>query len=219
MIADLAALAYLVSGVLFILALRGLSSPETSRRGKRHGNDRYGPGGGGDAVPGGCSRSPHLGHDHRRGRHRRHYRRHHRPAHTHDRHAAAGGGIPQPGGHGGGAGGSFGAVHAGGLRHRHRRQHQGVESRRDGPGRGHRRRHLHGFRGGFHQAAGIGVRRARGVSRAASVERAAGNHSRRAHRVAVRHRIPHGLLGAGHPRVRHRRADSSSPSAAPTCRW
>src|SRR6202521_36947 len=31
--ADLAALLYLVSGVLFILALRGLSSPETSRRG------------------------------------------------------------------------------------------------------------------------------------------------------------------------------------------
>jgi len=31
--ADLAALAYLASGVLFILALRGLSSPETSRRG------------------------------------------------------------------------------------------------------------------------------------------------------------------------------------------
>ena len=33
MTANLAALAYLVSGVLFILALRGLSSPETSRRG------------------------------------------------------------------------------------------------------------------------------------------------------------------------------------------
>ena len=31
--ANLAALAYLVSGVLFILTLRGLSSPETSRRG------------------------------------------------------------------------------------------------------------------------------------------------------------------------------------------
>jgi len=31
--ADLAALAYLAAGVLFILALRGLSSPETSRRG------------------------------------------------------------------------------------------------------------------------------------------------------------------------------------------
>ncbi|MGA9794335.1 MAG: NAD(P)(+) transhydrogenase (Re/Si-specific) subunit beta [Rhizomicrobium sp.] len=35
--ADLAALAYLVSGVLFILALRGLSSPATSRAGNRNG--------------------------------------------------------------------------------------------------------------------------------------------------------------------------------------
>ncbi|QGZ94081.1 NAD(P)(+) transhydrogenase (Re/Si-specific) subunit beta [Terricaulis silvestris] len=35
--ADLAALAYLVSGVLFILALRGLSSPETSRQGNNFG--------------------------------------------------------------------------------------------------------------------------------------------------------------------------------------
>jgi len=35
--ADLAALAYLVSGVLFILALRGLSSPETSRTGNIRG--------------------------------------------------------------------------------------------------------------------------------------------------------------------------------------
>src|SRR5690606_513832 len=31
--ADIAALLYLIAGVLFILALRGLSSPETSRRG------------------------------------------------------------------------------------------------------------------------------------------------------------------------------------------
>ena len=31
--ASIAALAYLVAGVLFILSLRGLSSPETSRRG------------------------------------------------------------------------------------------------------------------------------------------------------------------------------------------
>jgi NAD(P) transhydrogenase subunit beta len=35
--ADIAALAYLVSGVLFILALRGLSSPETSQRGNQFG--------------------------------------------------------------------------------------------------------------------------------------------------------------------------------------
>ena len=37
MSANLAALAYLASGVLFILALRGLSSPETSREGNRRG--------------------------------------------------------------------------------------------------------------------------------------------------------------------------------------
>ncbi len=37
MTADLAALAYLASGALFILALRGLSSPETSRRGNALG--------------------------------------------------------------------------------------------------------------------------------------------------------------------------------------
>ena len=37
MSANLAALLYLVAGVLFILALRGLSSPETSRRGNMFG--------------------------------------------------------------------------------------------------------------------------------------------------------------------------------------
>src|SRR5207237_4501312 len=37
MTADLAALLYLLAGVLFILALRGLSNPETSRRGNLFG--------------------------------------------------------------------------------------------------------------------------------------------------------------------------------------
>ena len=37
MTADLAALLYLAAGVLFILALRGLSNPETSRRGNLFG--------------------------------------------------------------------------------------------------------------------------------------------------------------------------------------
>jgi len=34
---NLAALAYLAAGVLFIFALRGLSSPESSRAGNRNG--------------------------------------------------------------------------------------------------------------------------------------------------------------------------------------
>ena len=34
---DLVALLYLIAGVLFILALRGLSSPETSRQGNYFG--------------------------------------------------------------------------------------------------------------------------------------------------------------------------------------
>ena len=34
---DLSAVAYLIAGVLFILALRGLSSPETARRGNALG--------------------------------------------------------------------------------------------------------------------------------------------------------------------------------------
>ncbi len=37
MSADLVALLYLVSGVMFIMALRGLASPETSRQGNRYG--------------------------------------------------------------------------------------------------------------------------------------------------------------------------------------
>ena len=37
MSANLLAVFYLISGVLFILALRGLSSPETSRRGNLFG--------------------------------------------------------------------------------------------------------------------------------------------------------------------------------------
>ena len=37
MSANLSAIFYLISGALFILALRGLSSPETSRRGNFFG--------------------------------------------------------------------------------------------------------------------------------------------------------------------------------------
>jgi hypothetical protein len=97
--ANLAAIAYLVSGVLFILALRGLSSPSPAarqpQRHDRHGHRRrrdpltlWGPGAL-DPVTWGL-----IG---RRRGHRRRHRRGDRAAHRHDRHAAAGGGLPLPG--------------------------------------------------------------------------------------------------------------------------
>ena len=55
MSANLAALLYLVAGVLFILALRGLSSPATSRAGQSLRHDRHGDRRGDDAAAA-CSR-------------------------------------------------------------------------------------------------------------------------------------------------------------------
>ncbi len=121
--ANIAALLYLVAGVLFILALKGLSSPATSRAGNRNGMigmtiavlttlwisgvsdlltwalviGGMGIGGGMGAVMA--------------------------QAHRHDRHAPAGGRLPQPGRHGRRAGRRRGAVFAGSLRHRRRRRH------------------------------------------------------------------------------------------------
>ena len=77
---NLVALLYLASGVLFILALRGLSSPETSRRGNMLGMigmtiamlTTLGP----DRRAG---RAADLAADRRRPRHRRRHRRLHRP--------------------------------------------------------------------------------------------------------------------------------------------
>src|SRR6266700_3032155 len=47
---NLAAFLYLVSGVLFIFALRGLSHPTTSRQGNLYGMIGIGIGGGGGAI-------------------------------------------------------------------------------------------------------------------------------------------------------------------------
>ena len=80
MTGNLAALLYLASGVLFILALRGLSSPSTSRRGNLFGIDRHGDRHRHDAALSPAVRA--LGLDFRRRRHC-HRRRHRRLAGAH----------------------------------------------------------------------------------------------------------------------------------------
>src|SRR3974390_2717694 len=129
--ANLAALLYLVAGVLFILALRGLSSPETSRRGNQFGMigmliavlttlAAHPPAGVGAwvmVVAGlaiGGSGGAGIA---RRG--------------AGDKNAGAGCGVPLAGRHGGGAGCGGGAVCAVGVRHRHGGAHPRLEPDRD----------------------------------------------------------------------------------------
>ena len=103
-------LAYLVAGICFILALRGLSSPVSSRAGNRFGMAgmvlavgttlvHYRP----LAAAGGLDLDDH-GPDRRGDRDRRGRRPGHRAADRDDGDAAAGRRLPQPGRHGGGAG-------------------------------------------------------------------------------------------------------------------
>ena len=118
MSASLTSLAYLVAAVLFILALRGLSSPVTSRQG-----NRFGMIGMAVAVARHAAaamawrqrlRADRAGH-----RHRRQHRRRRRAAHPDDGAAAAGRRVPLAGRPGGGVRRRRGAERAGSVRHRH----------------------------------------------------------------------------------------------------
>ena len=117
---ELATLLYLVSGVLFILALRGLSSPATSRQGNTYGMIGMGLA---VAVTLGAemerrARSGHAGADRGRRRHRRRRRRLHRAPDQDDGDAAVSGGVSLARRPGGGGGGGGGVLRAGELPHR-----------------------------------------------------------------------------------------------------
>ena len=120
MSANLAALLYLVAGVLFILALRGLSRPDTSRRGNYLGMI-------GMTIAVLTTLGAHppaeparLGAGDRRHRARRRHRRGDRAARADDLDAGTGRRLPLAGRHGGGAGRGRRVLRAGGLRHRQR---------------------------------------------------------------------------------------------------
>ena len=140
---NLAALLYLVAGVLFILALRGLSSPDSSRRG-----NQFGMIGMTIAVLttlgiASAGRSRRLGTRHWQHCRRRRHRRRDCAPRADDLDAGAGRGVPLPGRHGRRAGRGRGFLRARGLRHRHRRSHPRAEPDRNVARRRDRRRHLH----------------------------------------------------------------------------
>ena len=112
---NLVALLYLVSGILFILALRGLSSPDSSRRG-----NQFGMIGMTIAVLTTLGSHPPtdptvLGAGARRHCRRRRHRRGDRAPRADDLDAGAGRRLPFAGRHGGGAGRRGRFLCAGGL--------------------------------------------------------------------------------------------------------
>ena len=140
---NLAALLYLVSGVLFIFALRGLSHPTTSRQG-----NRYGMIGMAIAIlttlvlrpPSGIVR---LAAGRLRPADRRRLRRGARAPHRNDQDAAAGRLLPLARRPRRRAGGGGRPVRAAGLRHRRARRHPSRQPDRNVARRGDRRAHLH----------------------------------------------------------------------------
>ena len=141
--ANIAGVFYLVAGVLFILALRGLSSPEIepARQSVRHGRDGDRRPDDAGAQSAGGDRGVGAGHPGACGRRRD--RGDHRAACSDDEHAGAGRGVPFAGRHGRGAGGGGRALCAERFQHRHGRPYSRRESGRDVDRHGDRRHHLH----------------------------------------------------------------------------
>ena len=203
--ADIAALAYLASGVLFILALKGLSSPASSRAGNRNGMigmtlailTTLWVAGVSDIltwalVIGGLGIGGVIGAVMAR-----------RIAMTNMPQLVAA--FHSLVGPGGGADGGRGALFAGRLRHRQRRRHPHPEPDRDEPGRRHRRHHLCGFDDRLRQAERQYERRAHHPAGAASAQSADLRQHHRADRLFHHGPAALGLLGDHGPqlRVRH----------------
>ncbi len=164
--ANIAALLYLVAGVLFILSLRGLSSPASSRRGNYLGMT-----GMAIAIVTTLALQPPSGGDRlaardRRHRHRRRRRRGDRAPGADDLDAGTGRGVPLAGRHGRGAGRGGRVLCAGCVRHRHARQYQQGEPGRNVARRRHRRADLHRFGDRVPEAVGAHERRADHPARA-----------------------------------------------------
>ena len=180
--ANFAALLYLVAGILFILALRGLSSPASSRQGNRFGMI-------GMAIAVVTTLAlraarPIVAARHPRFRHRRRFRRLTRAHRSDDRDAATGGDVPFARRPCGGVRGRGRALCAAGLRHR-----QGGDihraSRRNVAGSRHRRDDLHRLDHRLSQTRRADVGQADHAAAAPCDQHRAGRRARRPRRAFV----------------------------------
>jgi hypothetical protein len=189
----LTALLYLAASVAFIMALRGLSSPETARAG-----NFWGIAGMAIAIVttlaqpnmnvsfwmllamaiGGGARLLHRG------------------THRDDGAAAAGRGLPLAGRPRGRAGGGGGVLLAGQFRHRRARCHQARLADRDGPGDCDRRDHLHRLGRRLLQAAGPALAAAQPDADAAPDQRRARRDLRAPADLVLRHGQRGGAVAA-----------------------
>ena len=166
--ANLAAILYLVAGVLFILSLRGLSSPAIVPPGQSVRHDRHGDRGRHHARQSSAGGRRRLGAGYPRHRHRRRHRRRDRPPGADDLDAGTGRSLPLAGRHGRGAGRRRRVLCARSLRHRQARRHSRLEPGRNVARRRHRRADLHRLGDRVPEAFGAHERRADHPARSAT---------------------------------------------------
>ena len=208
--ANLAAILYLVSGVLFILALARpllarLLAPGQSLRHDRHGDRRSDHAGAEAAVERDlvAARRSRL-------RHRRRDRRLARPHHPDDGDAAAGGDVPLAGRPRGGAGRGRRALCARGLRHRRGRRHPSGEHHRNVARPRDRRGDLHRLDHRLPEARRAHVGRADPAAAAPRDQHRPRRRARRADRALLRDAIA-GVLLADHARLAGARRAADRP--------
>ena len=158
--ANLAAILYLVAGVLFILSLRGLSSPASSRQGNLFGMIGMAIAVATTLASPSAGGRRRLGAGDPRHRHRRRHRRGDRAPGADDLDAGTGRGLPLAGRHGRGAGRRRRVLCARSLRHRQARRHSRREPGRNVARRRHRRADLHRLGDRVPETVGAHERRA-----------------------------------------------------------
>ena len=187
---NLAALLYLVSGVLFIFALRGLSHPDDLAPGQSLRHDRHGDRHRHDAGLAPAVGLSRLAAGGLRPADRRRLRRGAGAPHRNDQDAAIGRLLPLAGRPRRRAGGGGRPVRAAGLRHRRARRHPSRQPDRNVARRGDRRAHLHRLDHRLPEARRPHVGQADHAAAAPRHQSGARHRAGPAHRGLLRHGQP-----------------------------